>query len=336
MLTLDQIDLPELADMLDQRDQGGYLDPSTGELYPVFDGMIIGLGDGDAVDVWTADTEGLVELGGGSGREVYRDMESFAHAVGDRHVRQQLVNALDGPKPMRAFRTVVHSTAVHSDEDRLGPIWERFGNLCAQVRALDFLGGEHGGERLVSETELDARRAQLLEEADACLAGLGGGGSGRLVLLNGLPGVGKSRLAQEYVATRPGALNLDIDVLRTLIGGPWEETAELGRSLALQLIETHLDSGHEVVVPQLVADPDQLARFEAAAEGREFVMVLVEGESRPGAQPWQEEATPEQVDTYRRHLEDLCADRPGTGRVSLVQGDVARAVADLERLLTRD
>ncbi|HWC24091.1 MAG TPA: AAA family ATPase [Flexivirga sp.] len=66
--------------------------------------------------------------------------------------------------------------------------------------------------------------------------------SPRLILLNGLPGVGKSTLAREYVAARPGTLNLDIDVLRSMLGGPWEETAELGRSLALRIIETHLES----------------------------------------------------------------------------------------------
>lgn len=170
MLSLDQIDLPELADLLNQRDDGGYLDPSTGELYPVFDRQIIGLCDGDPVGVSSADTEGLVELGVGSGREVYRDMESFAKAVGDRHVRQQLVNALEGPKPMRAFRSVVHSTP-----ERLGPTWEHFGNLRAQLRALDFLGTEQfDGDQLVDDAELAARRAQVVAEADAVLDRLGG------------------------------------------------------------------------------------------------------------------------------------------------------------------
>lgn len=202
------------------------------------------------------------------------------------------------------------------------------------MRALDFLGTPAlGRDQLVADAEIEERRAQLIEEADALLEGLGRGPRGRLILLNGLPGVGKSTLAREYVATRPGTLNLDIDVLRTLLGGPWEETGELGRSLALQLIRAHVESGHEVVVPQLVADPEQLGRFEEVAEDAEFVMVLVEGESRPGDQPWHEEVAPADVADYRQRLEQLVAARLGVHRVQVVEGAVTTALTDLERLL---
>lgn len=328
VLTLDQIDLSELADLMDQRDyHAGYLDPATGEIYPTFDGEIIGLDDVDPDD--GVDTSGFIALGGAGGRRVYLDMELFADSVGDSVIRRQLTSALEGRGPMRVFRSVVHSTP-----ERLGPVWERFRNLRAQLRALDFLGAEQlDGEQLVADAELEARRAELVEEADALLDALGRGQQGRLVLLNGLPGVGKSTLSRAYVATRPGALNLDIDILRTMLGGPWEQTADLGRSLALQLIRMHLDKGHEVVVPQLVADPEQLDRFEEVAEDAEFVMVLVEGESRPGSQPWQEGVAPAAVEDYRQRLEQLMTHRLGVQRVQVVEGDGAAALADLEKLL---
>lgn len=330
MLSLDQIDLEELADLMDQRDDSGYLDPETGEIYPVYDGVIIGLGeDGDPIDAWAADTEGFITLGGEGGRDVYRDMEHFASWIGDRRIRQQLTDALEGHKPMRAFRSVVHSTP-----EMLGPVWERFRNLRGQLRALDFLGTPPPGhEQLVADAAIEERRVQLVEEADALLAGLGRGKRGRLVLLNGLPGVGKSALAREYVATRPGALNLDIDVLRTLLGGPWEETAELGRSLALQLIETHLDTGHEVVVPQLVADPDQLGRFEEAAGDAEIVVVLVRGESRPGDQG---AVAFQEMDVDRRQLEDLASQRLDVQQLQVTGSNMSAALTDLERLLRTD
>jgi len=333
MLNLDQIDLEELADLMDQRDDSGYLDPKTGEIYPVYDGVIIGLGeDGDPIDAWAADTEGFIALGGEGGRDVYRDMEHFASWVGDRRIRQQLTDALEGHKPMRAFRSVVHSTP-----EMLGPVWERFRNLRGQLRALDFLGTpDSSGERLVAEAEVEARRAHVVQEADTILEGLGGSAPGRLILLNGLPGVGKSALARAYVATRPGALNLDIDILRTLLGGPWEDTAEAGRSLALTLIESHLDSGHEVVVPQLVADRDQLKRFEEAAGDAEFVVVLLEGEPRRGDQPWQQQITPQEMDDYRRRLEHFVSKRAGVQTLQVVDGDPTATLADLERLLGTD
>ena len=90
----------------------------------------------------------------------------------------------------------------------------------------------------------------------------------RLIHLNGPPGIGKSTLARRYVAEHPGVLNCDIDVLRTLIGG-WEanfgEAGSLIRPAALAMIGAYLANGHDVVLPQLLIDPTELARFEACA-----------------------------------------------------------------------
>lgn len=51
-------------------------------------------------------------------------------------------------------------------------------------------------------------------------------GMAMLILINGAPGVGKSTLAQRYVEDQPLALLLDIDELRTALGG-WRERPEL-------------------------------------------------------------------------------------------------------------
>jgi len=90
----------------------------------------------------------------------------------------------------------------------------------------------------------------------------------RLIHLNGPPGIGKSTLARRYVADHPGVLNCDIDVLRTLIGGWANDFAAAGaliRPAALAMIEAYLANGHDVVLPQMLADPNELARFEACA-----------------------------------------------------------------------
>lgn len=98
----------------------------------------------------------------------------------------------------------------------------------------------------------------------------------RLIHLNGPPGIGKSTLARRYVGEHRGVLNCDIDVLRTLIGG-WQEnfvaTGALVRPAALAMIEAYLASGHDVVLPQMLADPAEVARFEGCAvnAGAQFV-----------------------------------------------------------------
>ena len=103
----------------------------------------------------------------------------------------------------------------------------------------------------------------------------------RLVLLNGPPGVGKSTLAARYAAEHPGTLCLDIDVLRTMVGG-WADdygrTGALVRPAALGLLTAYLRESGDVVLPQLISRETELARFERAAEeaGAGFVHVLLE------------------------------------------------------------
>lgn len=91
----------------------------------------------------------------------------------------------------------------------------------------------------------------------------------RLIHLNGPSGVGKSTVAQMYVDRHPGVLNLDADQLISLIGG-WQDdfwgTLKATRSLAISMAETHLRSGHDVVMPQLIVRVPEVERFEKVAE----------------------------------------------------------------------
>lgn len=98
----------------------------------------------------------------------------------------------------------------------------------------------------------------------------------RLIHLNGPPGIGKSTLARQYVDDHPGVLNCDVDVLRSLVGGWASDFAAAGaliRPAALAMIAAYLGNGHDVVLPQMLVDPAELALFEAAATGvgAEFV-----------------------------------------------------------------
>jgi predicted kinase len=89
-----------------------------------------------------------------------------------------------------------------------------------------------------------------------------------LIHLNGPSGVGKSTLARRYADEHPGVLDLDADVVLSLIGG-WRVDffAAVGpaRHLALAMAEAHLRSGHDVVLPQLATSTAEAERFEGAA-----------------------------------------------------------------------
>lgn len=98
----------------------------------------------------------------------------------------------------------------------------------------------------------------------------------RLLHLNGPPGIGKSTIARRYAEDHPGTLCCDIDVLRTFIGG-WSRdfvaAGALVRPAALGLVEGYLRSGQDVVLPQLLVDPAEIALFESCAvrQGALFV-----------------------------------------------------------------
>lgn len=102
----------------------------------------------------------------------------------------------------------------------------------------------------------------------------------RFILLNGPPGIGKSTLAQLFVDNHPGTLNLDADQLRSMIGG-WRdrfaETGHLVRPIALNVAQTHLHGGQDVIMPQYLGKISEIERFETAAHhtGAEFLEIVL-------------------------------------------------------------
>lgn len=162
-----------------------------------------------------------------------------------------------------------------------------------------------------------------------------------MVLLNGLPGVGKSAVAAAWSERHPGTLDLDIDVVRALISGDPRDTAWPSRALGLAMAAVHLRGGHDVVVPQLVARPDQVARFAdaAARAGARFVHVLVEAPDdvvadriAADAAPHREGLDPTAVAAYAAGLAEV-AREPGVHR--LTNDEIAAAVDRLEELVGR-
>jgi predicted kinase len=178
----------------------------------------------------------------------------------------------------------------------------------------------------------------------------------RLLLINGLPGSGKSTIATRYVADRPLALCLDVDVVRGLLGA-WldspHEAGLLARRLALAMARVALGEGRDVVVPQFLARPQFIDELEALSGelGVEFVEVVLDLEPDAAAARLTERATGPMNAVQRdahvlldragglagvrglhRGLESVLAARPGVRRVEPVPGDVEgtyRALLDL-------
>jgi predicted kinase len=92
----------------------------------------------------------------------------------------------------------------------------------------------------------------------------------RLIHLNGPSGIGKSTIARSYAERHPGVLNLDTDRVVCLIGG-WQDTFfktfKAAQLLTRAMAETHLRTGHDVVMPQLATRVADIEAFEAAAAG---------------------------------------------------------------------
>lgn len=92
----------------------------------------------------------------------------------------------------------------------------------------------------------------------------------RLILLNGPPGIGKSTIAQRYVDDHPLALDLEIDLVRSLLGGWLDQPDASGlfaRRIAIGMARVALGEQHDVVVPQLLGRPEFIDGLADLAAG---------------------------------------------------------------------
>lgn len=99
---------------------------------------------------------------------------------------------------------------------------------------------------------------------DASPQGMEGG---VCIFLNGLPGSGKSTYARSFVRARRGWLDLDVDMLRGLLGTASLDFVEAGaeiQPLALAMLREQIASGGNVIFPQLFFLPEEASEFEEA------------------------------------------------------------------------
>lgn len=325
-LPLDRVDVVELAASLDDAswETEYYLDPATGEQY------VGGLDGPLDADGETADPEerGWLRVESPGSRRAYADMEDFAAALADRRLAEQLARALGGKGAFRRFRDVLH----RDGDPAVLSAWNAFSQARSQVRALDWLDVQG----VVDADKAASAMAEREAAASAALRSVGlPTSTARLVLLNGMPGAGKSTLAERYRAEHPGVLVVEADVLRTWIGGDPADHAEASRVLSLALARAHLEAGYDVVVPQLVARLDEVTRFEDVAReaGAELVEVVIHGGVVDSRVP--DEAVEHLVE-HAHGLADVVAQRPATHRLATRHGDVDSAYRALVDLLDPD
>ena len=154
-----------------------------------------------------------------------------------------------------------------------------------------------------------------------------------LIHLNGPPGIGKSTLARRYADEHLGVLNCDIDVLRVLIGGysrDFQMTGTLIRPAALAMIEAYLMSGHDVVLPQMLADPSEVQRFESCATRAKarFVERFLMDESERAVERFDRRGEADPSDPWHAQVRDIIAAGGG-------EAELRRWYRALQELLAR-
>jgi predicted kinase len=153
----------------------------------------------------------------------------------------------------------------------------------------------------------------------------------QLIHLNGPPGIGKSTIAQRYVADHAGVLNLDIDRIRGLIGGWHEDFAgagEIVRPIAISMATTHLSLGRDVVMPQYLGAIAELERFENAvlATGSRFrEIVLMDSQEQSVERFYARGGTDH--DPWHAHVVRIVEAAGGAASLAEMHGRLCRLVA---------
>jgi predicted kinase len=143
----------------------------------------------------------------------------------------------------------------------------------------------------------------------------------KLIHLNGASGIGKSTVAARYAERHPGVLDLDIDRVVCLIGG-WRDTFfrtfEAARLLAVAMAETHLRTGHDVVMPQLATRVVDVEAFETAARacGAEYREIVLTAEKPVVCGRFLARAVG--ADAVTEGIDDVLKERGGTAVVERI------------------
>lgn len=163
----------------------------------------------------------------------------------------------------------------------------------------------------------------------------------KLIIINGPVGIGKSTIADRYIADHLFAFHVNGDEILSNIGG-WldheTEARQMVFAIVKSMVTTHLSAGHDVVVPHLLAHPEDATEFEAIAgrlgatffectllsEKEEAVARALErgvwGDER-NAPPMTEADTPI-IEKLFDYVQLSLAKRPNMAIIQSVRGDI--------------
>lgn len=175
----------------------------------------------------------------------------------------------------------------------------------------------------------------------------------KLIHLNGPAGIGKDTIAQKYIDSHPFALCIRTDDIITDLG-QWSanQNYDLARHLAFDLavsmISTHLEAGHDVIIPHLLTDIEEVHSFEKVAErfAIPFIEILLTT-SRDDALDRifergtrGEQGAPPLTPNDRGEFEELydnvllaANDRPDIHRITSIKGDIDGTYKKLEDVI---
>lgn len=149
----------------------------------------------------------------------------------------------------------------------------------------------------------------------------------KLIILNGPCGVGKNTIADMYVEEFPKAVVLDIDELRRSVPNYRDNPVESGRTayeLAFAKSKDLLNSGRDVVIPNLIRSGANLDKFASIANelGCEYYEFLLNLSKESAIQRATERGfspgsllTPEKLEPMYDSLTQVIATRPQTIKI---------------------
>lgn len=138
----------------------------------------------------------------------------------------------------------------------------------------------------------------------------------KLIVVNGFAASGKTTIAKKYIAEHSMAMTLEADAIVDNIGN-WtshqEEVRQLTFELTKAMLRAYLPSGHDVILPYLVTNIDEVQEFEsiaAACNANYYEFVLHNERADAIARllkrgKWGEETSPPLTEQDMPEIEDL-------------------------------
>jgi len=128
------VDLEQLSGLIEgdpASNEGGFLDLQTGELTPAFMTDEAMVGEDEALDV-DAEPDRWLQVFCEGSRAGWEDMATYAAAVADAHLREQLERAIEGKGAYRRFRDLIAG-------EGLTQAWQEFSDERQMGRAREYL-----------------------------------------------------------------------------------------------------------------------------------------------------------------------------------------------------